>query len=589
MKKIHIVAIAVLLSAFASAQTRKGDTLFVKWEYFKAAAAYETEAASNPSQDLYYKLGQCYQKMNRFKEALSAYDKVNATGHYSNARFYLNYGLMLKTGERYADAKDAFTMYSSMVPSDSRGNFYMNSCDVAMEDNKSDLPITITGASSLNSNAADMCPVLYKDGIMFISSRKTEGHDSKTYGWDGQDYLDIYYAKIGNSDTSFTKIEPIQNNLINTKYHNGPVCFSNDFTTIYFDRVSKELRGKEKKTLNIETIKIYSAVNKNGEWVDLKPFKYNNDTFSVATPYLTKDGSRLYFSSDMPGGYGGDDIYYCLKQGDGWGKPINMGPSINTFGNEKYPTMDDSGNFYFSSDGYKGFGGMDICVSHYNNGDYGQASVMKEPFNSPGNDYGIIFTKTGKAGYFTSNRGGGKGGADIYSFDMDKDNLPCPVIVSDYIIGFICPQQKPPIVVVDSILPTPEKTIIVSVGKAEMLIHFDFDKYNIRPDAAKILDSMAADMHNNPQETLDVNGYCDSRGTDLYNQGLSNLRSASTVNYLVSKGIAKKRMLPKGYGKTNILNRCTDGVVCSPAEQQENRRVEMLFIPLKNKIALSEE
>jgi outer membrane protein OmpA-like peptidoglycan-associated protein/tetratricopeptide (TPR) repeat protein len=585
MKKILILTIAILLSELVPAQTKKADRLFEKWEYFKAAKLYEKAAAKKPTQDVYYKLGECYQKMYRYKEAQSAYDKVNSIGHYSNAAFYLDYGLVLKISERYPEAKVAFNMYTSMVPSDSRGAFYASSCDVIVEDHQYDLPITTTGVSSLNSTAADMCPVLYKDGIVFISSRKADGHGSKIYAWDGEYYLDIFYAKKGKNDTNYVKAMPIESSLIDKKYHNGPACFSRNFDTIYFNSVNKQLKGQEKKTLKVERIKIYSAVNKNGQWVDLKPFQYNNDTFSVATPYLTQDGSRLYFSSDMPGGYGGNDIYYCNRQGNGWSKPINMGPNINTFGDEKFPTMDSAGDFYFSSDGYKGYGAMDICVSKNTNGSYAQAVVLKAPFNSSNNDYGITFLKSGRSGYFSSGRNGGKGDDDIYYFNLDKDSLPCRITTSMYIIGYQCHAKEKQMAMED----TTKHTVVNLAGnnyrvnrvKIIMRIHFDFNKSDIRPGDAKVLDSIIVILHKNPEMKLTVNGYCDWRGTIPYNQTLSDYRSTAIVNYMISKGIDKKRMIPKGYGKTNFMNSCSDGITCPDAEQEQNRRAEMWFMPVK--------
>jgi len=592
MKKILILTFAVLLSLFATAQTRRADTLFAKWEYFKAAKLYEKAIAKNPTQDLYYKLGECYQKMHHYKEALAAYDKVNAIGHYANADFYLNYGLVLKTNERYTDAKIAFKMYADMAPSDKRGLFYMNSCDTVIHDHQFDMPITVSAVSSLNSNSSDLCPMLYKDGVVFISSRQASGHGSKIYSWDGENYLHVFYAKKGKGDTSFGNVTPLESDLINREYHNGPVCFSRNFDTIYFNSVNKDLKGKEKRTLKIERNKIYYAVNKNGHWIDMKPFQYNNDTFSVATPYLTQDGSRIYFASDMPGGYGGADIYYCDKQNNGWSKPVNMGPNINTFGNEKFPSIDSSGNFYFSSDGYMGYGGMDICVAKSTNGSYAQVSVLKAPFNSAADDYGITFVKQGRIGYFSSNRKGGKGDEDIYYFDLDKDSLPCPITASNYVIGYKCPPKQKELAVVDTIVKdtthhyvvanTPAKeNKPVGVEKIVMRIPFDFNRSNIRPDAARTLDSIAIVLHKNRNLNMMVNGYCDSRGTYPYNQTLSEQRSKATVKYLVSKGIAKKRLVPKGYGKTKFLNQCSDGVVCTDDQQEVNRRVEMWFTPTK--------
>ncbi len=156
MKKILIIAIASVISVMAPAQTRRADTLYARWEYFKAAQLYEKAVTKKATPDVYYKLGQCYQKMHRYKEAVAAYDKVNAAGHYTNAAFYLNYGLILKTNERYADAKIAFKAYSDMVPTDTRGQFYMNFCDTVMADHKFDMPIKITSVSSLNTDASDM-------------------------------------------------------------------------------------------------------------------------------------------------------------------------------------------------------------------------------------------------------------------------------------------------------------------------------------------------------------------------------------------------------------------------------------------------
>ena len=580
MKKILIITIAAFISVVGTAQTKQADKLFANWEYFKAAQCYEKAAAKNPTQDVYNKLGQCYQKMHRYSEAVTAYDKVNAMGHDTCKAFYLNYGLMLKTNKRYVDAKIAFTTYFGMAPSDPRGKFYMNSCDTVLADQKFDLPITITSVSSLNSNVSEMCPILYKDGIVFISSRKAD-NSSKKYSWDNEYYLHVFYSKKGKTDTSFPKIASLGSDLINKKYLTGPVCFSKNFDTIYFNSVEKELKGKKKKTLNIERNKIYSAIMKNGEWADLKPFQLNNDTFSIATPYLAMNGSRIYFSSDMPGGYGGADIYYCDKMANGWSKPVNMGPNINTFGNEKFPTMDSAGDFYFSSDGYMGFGGMDICVAKNNNGTFSKAEVLKAPFNSSGDDYGITFIKSERIGYFSSNRNGGKGDEDIYYFNLDKDSLPCHISASTYVVGYKCPPKPQPVVVVDSVIKIalePVKTKSKPIAKKGMMsIHFDLDKAAIRPEAATRLDSIVKVMQQNPEISLTVNGYCDWRGTTLYNQVLSENRSDATVDYLVSKGIDKKRMIAKGYGKTKFLNMCTEGVECTDLEQAQNRRAEMMF------------
>jgi outer membrane protein OmpA-like peptidoglycan-associated protein/tetratricopeptide (TPR) repeat protein len=584
MKTIYILAIAMLISVIAIGDnTKKADRLFDKWDYYKAAQLYQEAAQKHPTQYVYYRLGQCYQKMHRYKDAVAAYDSVNKMGHYDNPSFYLDYGLVLKSNYRYNDAEIAFTTYGSMVPNDARGSFYESSCDTVTKDINYNLPISVSPIASINSHYSDLSPEFYKDGMVFISSRQIAGHD-KIYDWDGEYYLDIMYAKKTNGDTGFTEVATLSGEPLNGKYHNGPVAFSPNYDTIYFNRVSKELKGEKKRTLNIERNKIYYAVYKNGSWTNVKPFEYNNDTFSVATPCLANNGTRIYFSSDMPGGFGGDDLYYCDRQGDGWSKPVNLGSNVNTFGNEKFPQIDSAGNLYFSSDGYKGFGGMDICVAKNANGTFTHAQVLKEPFNSPGDDYGITFIRKEKIGYFSSNRNG-DGNEHIYYFNMNHDSLPCKVNTSDYVVGFRCPQQQQPVVITDTMKVRPYHFTSpqYSINEENELtrIHFDFDKANIRPDAAVILDSVASFMHKYTDINIMVNGYCDWRGSYPYNLALSQRRSESTIDYLAKKGVNRERMKPKGYGKTHFLNRCVDGVVCSEFEQQENRRVEILYSPNK--------
>jgi outer membrane protein OmpA-like peptidoglycan-associated protein len=443
MKKIYILIIATLFSTMAIAQTPKADQLFDNWEYFRAAKLYEIEAAKHPSADVYFKLGECYRKMNWYKEAKVAYDKVNEAGVYSKPEFYLNYGQILKNNGNYDQAKVAFDKYAELMPSDPKGKFFSASIDTVTEDHKWDEPITINNVTTLNSKNADLYPVFYKDGVIFSTNRKTAGHD-KIYGWTGANFLDLYYAKKDSDDTKFVNVAPFDGEKINKMYHDGPACFSKNFDTIYITRVEKYLKGEDKKTLKIERNKIFILTMKDGNWTKEVPFFLNSDLYSVANPFLAPDGSRLYFVSDMLGGYGETDIYYCNREGTGWGNPINMGPNINTFNREKYPNMDAEGNFYFSSDGYQGFGGMDICVALNKNGTFEKAIPMKYPFNSFTNDFGMVFLKDGKSGYFSSNRfEGGQGDDDIYYFDLLRDSVPRDLMVPIYTIGYRPKSHEP--------------------------------------------------------------------------------------------------------------------------------------------------
>lgn len=577
MKAICITLLAALFCSTALAQTPKADRLYERWEYFRAAELYKKEAAKHPSADIYFKLGECYRKMNLYKEEQEAYDQVNAAGSFSNPLFYLYYGQVLKTNGRNAEAKSAFNTYTALMPSDFRGIFFSESIDIVADDHTWDEPVSVRNVGPLNSTDAEICPVVYKDGIVFTSNRKTAGRN-KVYGWTGDNYLTLYYAKKGSTGLSYTDVETFGGNNILEKYNNGPACFSKNFDTLYITRVAKDLKGKEKKTLKIERNKIFMSVMKDGTWTESAPFFLNNNLYSVANPYLTPDGTRIYFVSDMPGGYGETDIYYCNREGNGWSTPINMGPNVNTFNREKYPAMDADGNFYFSSDGYQGFGGLDICVARNNSGSFEKAVPLKYPFNSPADDFGIVFLNDAKTGYITSNRSnGGQGDDDIYYFDLLKGNEDKDLTSSIYIIGYRPP--TPPVIEEVPVIVVPPVQILAEIPQpTDIRIYFDFDEAAIRSDAIIHIDSVVRYMNEFKDLELVIGGHCDSRGTSDYNMILSLQRSDSAMHYLNDKGIDMTRMSSDGYGAKQLVNDCGKGAVCSTDQHQLNRSVYFHFV-----------
>jgi tetratricopeptide (TPR) repeat protein len=581
MKKIYILLISLFVISSAIAGTKRADRLYKNWEYFKAAELYKKEAEKNPSAEVYYKLGQCYRKMNSYKNLeQAAYDKVNAYGIYKDPIFYLHYGQVLKNNEKYDQAKIAFNKYSELAPNDPAGKYFAESIEIIKIDKATDEAIKVQNVAVLNSSSADYSPVKYKDGLVFASSRKTEGH-SKIYSWTGANYLDLYYAKFTNDKINFEDVGVFGSDKNNKKYHDGPACFSKNFDTLYVSRVDKTLKGKMKKTLNVERNQIFISTLEDGKWLNSLPFQYNNDTFSVANPYLSVDGSKLYFVSDMPGGYGHTDIYYSNKEGNAWGRPINLGPNVNTFNREKFPMVDSMGNLYFASDGYQGYGGMDIIIAKNSNGYFEKGIPMKTPINSSDDDYGILFTQYNKAGYISSNREiGSKGDADIFYFDMNKDNLDRDLVASVYTIGYVKKITKviPPVVAIVPVKPIEAKPEVFNPSPLlQHFIYFDFDKYALRDNAIEYLDSIVVYMKENPMSTIILTGHCDERGSDKYNMNLSNKRSKVTSQYLVSKGIKKERISAKGYGLTRMVNKCENGVICTEQEHQMNRRVEFYF------------
>ncbi len=572
----------------AFAQTKKADRLYDSWEYFRAAKLYEKKIAKKPSTELYFKLGETYRMMNSYKkQEQAAYDKVNEAGTYSDPEFYLNYGLVLKANGNYDQAKVAFDKYIAMAPSDHRGPFFRESIDIVNDDRKGDEAITVSNVTPLNSESADFAPVKYKDGIVFTTSRKTPGH-RKTYGWTGGSYLDIYYAEKGNSDTTFASVEPFGGKHINKKYHDGPASFSKNYDTIYFSRVEKDLKGEEKKTLNIERNKIYVSTLEEDKWTKAESFKHNSKLYSVANPFISPDGTKLYFVSDMPGGFGGTDIYFCNREGDTWSKPYNMGPNINTFNDERYPNLDADGNFYFSSNGYQGYGGTDICVALTNGVVFEKAIPLKYPFNSFADDNSIIFLKDGKTGYISSNRTEGSvGDDDIFYFDLMRDDVDTSLMVSQYTIGYEPIPKTDEVAMVEDTVAKPKapgvkkdpKPAVAKAIQPNMnRVYFDFDKSFIRPEASVYLDSIVKFMKENQNVKLILGGHTDSPGTPEYNVALSNRRNDSVARYLSSKGVNSNRITAKGYGLSKLVNHCEKGIECSDAEDQLNRRVEFQFV-----------
>ncbi|WP_161499153.1 OmpA family protein [Flavipsychrobacter stenotrophus] len=577
MKFIYFFLIYGLLQTSVSAQTPKADILFDNWEYFRAAKLYTEVAAKKPGAAIYFKLGECYRKMHLYRDEVAAYDKVNAFGLFDKSEFYLHYAVSLRSTGRDADAKAAYDTYCSLAPSDFRGPFLRAAIDIANTDHQWDVPVTMTNVSSVNTPNADLCPVLYKDGIVFTSNRKSPGHN-KIYGWTGASYLDLYYAAKSKNDSNYTDVSPFGGSRIIKKFNDGPACFSQNFDTIYISRVDRDmsttanLNVANKNALGIDRVKIFTSAMVHGKWTKAVPLHLNSDAYSVANPYLSKDGSRLYFVSDMPGGYGETDIYYCNREGTTWGQPLNMGGNVNTFNRESYPSEDAGGNFYFASDGYQGFGGLDICVALNKHGQLEKAIPLKYPFNSPQDDFGIMFLRDMKSGYITSNRyEGGTGDDDIFFFDLSKNTINSELTTTIYTIGY-----RP----IKHDLPMPQiVSPTVSIAKqismpTNFVIYFDLDKYFIRPDAIMHLDSLVTIMNDFPNLTLLASGNCDCRGGTDHNRKLAVKRSNAALMYLNGKGINADRLQGEGYGTKRSPVKCKEGKLYSSDMHQLERRAE---------------
>ncbi|RIJ37540.1 OmpA family protein [Pontibacter oryzae] len=383
---------------------------------------------------------------------------------------------------------------------------------------------------------------------------------------------------------------------------------------------------------------IYMAKRKGnkGKWEKEEAFPYNNtDEYSIGHPAITEDGQVLYFVSDMPGGYGETDVYYSERQADGsWGKPVNAGSVINTVGRESFVSLGEDGYLYFSSDGHIGMGGLDIFKAIGKHKAWTSVENLKYPLNTSQDDFGIQMDASGQKGLLSSSRLSENGFDDILAFTEYK--VPCTLIGKTIErIGTLNRQEKAvaqvqlqlfeegsdtPLEVysdangnfvfpvkagntyrikgskvgyltqsltvspdcrfnTDSVKvemrfnrDTPEKPIVVEN------ILYDFDKSDIRPDAAKELDKLVQTLKDNPNIRIELSSHTDSRQSDAYNLALSQRRAQAAVDYLVSRGISRSRLVAKGYGESKLLNRCRDNVPCSEADHQLNRRTEFKIL-----------
>lgn len=575
MKTYFSIILFVMISGSVHSGTKKANRLYDRWEYYRASQLYEREVKNNPDPDVYYKLGMCYVKMHKYRDAQTAFDKVEGYGTYHNPEFYLHYGRILNNNERFTEAAIAFDKYTAMNREDMTGEYLKSAMEIVREDHKWDEPIQLVNLP-MNSKKSDFCPVIYGNGVVFASSRKTPGH-TLVDPWTGENYLDLYYAEKGSSGIDFAGAAPFGGSNINQKYHDGPATFSADFNTMYFTRVERTFKGKAKLKQHIEQNKIYKSEFMNGEWSEAESFAYNSDEYSVAHPFLTADGNRLYFASNMAGGYGESDIYYCKREGAEWGKPVNLGPDINTYGTEKFPFIDEEGNIFFASDGHPGFGGLDICVALRYEDQFAPAKALKAPFNSTTDDFGLALYGNGRSGFFSSDRfREGYSDDDIYSFDLTNDDVDNNLMLRDYTIGY---RPSLPPIVISNLDP-----LVVSLNATPQFgpsiqgnLYFDFGKSELRPETKRTLDTLANFMLANPEKTLVIAAHSDARGSIEYNKRLSEQRNTAVINYLATRGITSTRIRATSYGMTRPINGCTNAIPCNEDQHQLNRRVEYVI------------
>ncbi|MRG48905.1 OmpA family protein [Chitinophaga sp. SYP-B3965] len=558
--KLSIIVCCFLLAYISSVGqyiTRRAASQQEVYHYAAAAALYEKAYNKRATAANARAAANAYRQLRDYRAAETWYGKLAVLPEATATDVYY-YGLALQQNGKYASAKEQFsrclTMSGNPIPAAELTRLLV-SCDSATLWLQSPQASIVTNASNLNSAYTDWGALKEGDQLFWVSDRPTgsrkkhflkfsNGNPVRTdqYGWTDNNYLQLYQGK----DSAATPI------YFGKAYHTGMPSLRKDGLEMFFSQTHfakkprKFLSRDSAYSIYIETYSVSRATD-TSVWSAPVPFRYNNSLlYSVGDPFITPDGKRLYFVSDMPGTTGGTDIYYSERLGDNnWGDAVKMGNGVNTAGQERSPYIDEDGTFYFSSDGHIGMGGLDIYRV-----ENGQPVNVGAPLNSSADD--LYFSE----GYFTSNRMGGKGNDDIYRYEEVKK------------------EEQPPVAVVKEDSPTKLPDPLPVEQPIRLIIYYDFDKATIKRDAARDLDQLAALLNEKPEIHIQLNAHTDARGKKAYNLALSQKRAQAAVNYLVAKGIAKSRMTARGYGEEKPVNGCVDGVSCTEAQHQENRRTE---------------
>ncbi len=630
LKNIILILISIfLISSCASYYQEHANNNFDKYRYAKAIKQYNKSLNRKDNTDARAQLANSFRLINNTELAEAEYAKVVARPDSKPInKFY--YGKMLMTNGKYEEAKYWFKEYLSNSPDDAFAKCLLVSCD-NVNSLKIDTTLYSLDIQRFSEMHASFSAVKYHSGIVFAG----ENSHGKKNPWNGESYLDLFYSQKDNDGKWISPV--VLKGKINGVYHEGPATFNKSQDVVYFTRSNySSKRRLQRDADNISNLKIFEASMINGNWEKLQGMPFNSDDYSCGHPTLSEDGKTLYFISDMPGGYGGTDVYKTNKTADGkWSAPINLGEVVNTPGNEMFPYIHGNDTLYFASEAHHSLGGLDVFMTYHASEDWHEPVNLNYPLNSSKDDFGFYLNNEDhRSGFVSSNRENMHDA--VYTFHINDPTLTLKGVVTVKGTGEIIKNARIQVEVpVDKTTAdlftdengryftplTIEKEYKLMASKQNFLsmsdhvstknqkiskeyirdfelealviqkpiiipnIYYDFDKWNIRPDAAIELDKMVTLLNDNPKIRIEMGSHTDCRGTHKYNDVLSMKRARSTVEYLISKGIEKKRLEYKGYGETKLLNDCGcepdnvgPGKDCTSEQHQQNRRTEFKVI-----------
>ena len=629
---------------------QKADSYFEKMWYAEAAELYEQalrKGKNNYTTDIIQKAADAHYFNTNMEKAYEWYNVLyEQQGKNLSAENTFRYSHTLKGTGKYTRAKRLMRLYDKKTRQGEDESVALISNkelpnEIILDDILSAVPSFEIKNLAINSEFSEFSP-MYLDStdIVFASAKDSAFFKTRTYKWNNQPYLDLYVAKI-NEETQDLKDAHKFSKNVNTKYHEASVTFSPDNTVMYFTRNNYGKKLKRDKN-GINHLKIYTSNLVDGEWEEAVEVPFNSNDYSTGHPALSPDGKKLYFVSDMPGSIGETDVFVVdVLEGGQFSEPKNLGPNINTEQREMFPFINEE-KLFFASDGHVGIGGLDIYeVAIDEEGKFLDVVNMGIPINSNKDDFSYIANKGSVKGFFASNREGGKGDDDIYSFErIVPEKAPenfnaIAGVVTELVTGDLMPktiielldengnklkeietgedgsfmfedldsntkyilktkkgeffESEIPIsskdnelVNQDVALKRYEEMIAVEEGikklKTEM-IFFDFDKSYIRNDAADELNKLVEVMTEYPDMVIKIESHTDSRGAAQYNKYLSDKRAKSTRDYIISQGIDASRIQGAvGYGEERLLNECNGRVPCTEEQHYLNRRSEFIIV-----------
>ena len=641
---VALLSSTSLLFAQPEKELEKANEMYKNFSYVDAIKIYERIAQKGfVNQEMLQSLGNAYYYNAEYKKALPWYEQLFQEGKYKvKPEYYYRYAQTLKSVGDYTQADKMMAKFVELTnANDTRAALFEENKDYQTVIKNNSGRFQLNNAS-INTENSEYGTAFYGDKIVFAGATDARKAKHGVSQWTGESFYDLYEAE--HFDQKLGNRKPFSSS-VNTQFNESTPVFTKDGNTMYFTRnnyVNKKLGSDIENTILLKILR--ATKDKNGNWGNIVEVPFNSDQYNVAHPALSPDEKYLYFASDMPGSFGNSDIFRVEILGDNqYGTPENLGNIINTAGRESFPYISKDNVLYYSSDGIPGLGGLDIFAVKFNaDGSTSKPVNIGMPGNSADDDFCFVFNSDSKIGFLTSNRPGGKGKDDIYSFHEDKPLLfSCQKnikgIVKDAKTKAIIADAK--VTLSDKVMKevstdqsktdgtfTFEKVncndshyylrgekekyetaeVNVTVGKDEVVyeillnprqvaiekgmdlakvfeikeIKFDYNKANIRPDAEVELTKIVEVMREYPKMKIDIRSHTDSRGADSYNLKLSDRRAKATLEWIVKQGIDRKRLKAKGYGETRLVNGCSNGVPCTEEEHQENRRSEFIVVAM---------